>query len=103
MSKLSVVEIESLRETAAVIAAYLDACDAGALEVRLDPRHYQACGKLLKTIFSRVNAEKVFPILLQHSPAAREIAESIVIGRRIEVSRLGFYPELCVSLNRAAA
>jgi hypothetical protein len=44
-----------------------------------------------------------FPILLEHSAAAREIAESIKIGQRIEISRLGFYPELTVIINRAAA
>jgi len=31
------------------------------------------------------------------------VAESVQIGRRIELSRLGFYPELAVLLNRAAA
>lgn len=103
MSHASQIDIESLRETACVTATYLDACDDGARQVRLDPRYYQACGKLLKAIFSLVDAEKTFPILLEHSAAARELAESITIGHRLEVSRLGYYPELCISLNRAAA
>ena len=102
MSHTSPIDIESLRETACVTAGYLDACDQGAREVRLDPRYYQACGKLLNSIFTAVDAEKAFPILLEQSAAAREVAEAIKIGHRIEVSRLGYYPELCVSLNRAA-
>lgn len=102
MSYLSQTELSKIEATATTAAAYLDACDGGAKFVQLDPAYYRACGHLLMTIFSVTNAEEDFPALLQHSAAAREVAESVEIGRRIEISRLGYYPELTVILNRAA-
>lgn len=97
------IEIESLAATASRAAAYLDACDQGAPDVPLDPAYYQACGNLLRQIFTVVGPQQAFPLLLEHSPAACEMAESIVVGKRIEISRLGYYPELTVLMNRAAA
>lgn len=102
MSHLSQTDINTLEATAGTAAAYLDACDSGAKFIRLDPAYYRACGHLLTTIFSVTNAATSFPALLEHSAAAREIAESVEIGRRIEISRLGYYPQLTVILNRAA-
>ncbi|MFZ2267716.1 MAG: hypothetical protein WAV95_09075 [Azonexus sp.] len=102
MSYLSQTDLSTLEASATTAATYLDACDAGAQFVRLDPAYYRACGHLLTTIFSVTNAPEAFPVLLEHSAAAREVAESVEIGRRIEVSRLGYYPQLTVILNRAA-
>lgn len=103
MFQFNEIEIESLGATASSAAAYLDDCDEGAEHVQLDAAYYQACGDLVKQIFTMLDPRLAFPILLEHSAAAREIAESIKIGQRIEISRLGFYPELTVILNRAAA
>lgn len=94
--------IESLAVTAISAAGYLDACDEGITTVRLDPSYYQACGKVLGHIFSLLDPVLHFPILLEHSAAARDVAESVQISRRIGVSRLCFYPELSFVLNRAA-
>lgn len=95
--------LQSLETTATTSAAYLDACDSGAKYCQLDPAYYKACGELLVKIFALVDAEKTFPYLVEHSAAAREVAISKQITHRIEVSRLGYYPELAVLLNRAAA
>jgi hypothetical protein len=103
MSLFTQADLMSLSATAASAANYLDACDEGGRFVRIDPAYYQACGNLLNKIFSLVDAETHFPRLLIDSPAAKEMAETIRIGRRIEVSRLGFYPELSSFINRVAA
>ncbi|MBS1161515.1 MAG: hypothetical protein H6R15_3934 [Proteobacteria bacterium] len=100
MSNLSLNDLSSLEATATTAATYLDACDSGAEFVHLDPTYYQANGNLLLTIFAVTDPYKTFPRLMEHSAAAREIAESIEIGRRIEISRLGYYPQLTVILNR---
>lgn len=102
MRHLSPTDLAALETTATSAAAYLDACDSGANFVRLDPTYYRACGHLLTTIFEATQASEAFPGLLEHSAAAREVAESVEIGRRIEISRLGYYPHLTVILNRAA-
>lgn len=94
--------LRALEATAAKSAAYLDACDAGAQHCRLDPSYYQACGNVLVKIFALVDAAKAFPELLANSAAAREVAHSMQITHRIEVSRLGYYPELTVLLHRVA-
>lgn len=103
MFHFSQYDIESLGATACSAAAYLDGCDDGARDVPLDPAYYQACGNLLKQIFTLLDPYHAFPRLLEHSAAAYEVAESIKVGHRIEVSRLGYYPELSVLMNRAAA
>ena len=53
--------------------------------------------------FLLVDAGECFPDLLSGSPAAREVAEAVGIGRRIEVSVNGYYPELSLLLNRVTA
>ncbi|UCV06419.1 hypothetical protein [Dechloromonas denitrificans] len=103
MSRFNKSSLLALETTAARSAAYLDACDFGGQYCRLDPGFYQACGDVLIKIFAMVDAEKAFPDLLEHSAAAREIADSIQIGRRIELSRLGYYPQLAVLLDRVTA
>jgi hypothetical protein len=100
MTYLSQTDVSALEVTAMTAADYLDACDAGAKTVRLDPAYYQACGNLLMKIFSVAKASQNFPELLERSSAARDVAESVEIGRRIKLSRLGYYPELSVILNR---
>ena len=102
MSDFSQTDLATLEATATTAATYLDACDNGARGVRLDPAYYRACGHLLGTIFDVVNAREAFPTLLEHSAAAREVADSVEIGRRIKISLLGYYPHLTVILNRAA-
>lgn len=102
MSSFSQDNIESLAVSAIRAAAYLDACDDGARTVRLDPTYYQACGNVLRLIFALLDPAKHFPVLLEYSTAARDTAEALKIGQRIELSRLGYYPELTVLLNRAA-
>lgn len=103
MSYFTQDNLTALEATATTAAAYVDACDAGALFVRLDPTYYRSCGSLLFNILSLVNASKDFPSLMEQSAAAREVAESIQIGRRMELNSRVFYPELAVLLNRAAA
>src|SRR5574343_403153 len=88
----------TLATTANTAAAYIDACDSGAQHVRLDPAYYQNCGLLLYKIFSMLDARLTFPSLLEQSAAARDVAESIQIGRRLEVSTLGYYPRLSARL-----
>lgn len=97
------ITLKTLEATATTSAAYLDACDAGARGVRLDPAYYQACSRILITIFSLVDADECFASLLKNSVAARDIAESIQIGHRIQLSRQGFYPQLATLLNRVSA
>ena len=95
-------QLASLEATATTAAAYLDICDSGSPYVRLDPMHYRICGELLARIFSVVDAQLFFPMLLRQSAAAREMGESIEIGRHINLSRLGFYPELSALMCRVA-
>lgn len=103
MSSFSQSSLKAFAASASAAAAYLDACDSGSSYVRLDPSYYRACGNLLVKIFALVDAHRHFPELLEQSAAAREVAESIQIGRRIELSRLGYYPQLAVLLNRVTA
>lgn len=103
MSNFSPDNIDSLGVSAISAAAYLDACDQNNPTTRLDPRYYQACGKVLMAVFSMLDPDIHFPILLKQSAAARDIAESLRIGRLIGISRLGYYPELSIVLHRAAA
>jgi hypothetical protein len=102
MSHFNADNIESLTVTAINAASYLDACDEGAKTVRLDAGYYQACGRVLREIFVLLDPHLNFPILLEHSPAARDVAESLKISRRIEISRRGYFPELATVLHRAA-
>jgi len=103
MNPLTTNHIESFAVSAIRAAAYLDACDCGtAPKVRLDAAYYQACAKVLREIFVLLDPHRHFPVLLEQSPAAREIAESLEIARRIEISRLGYFPELTATLYRAA-
>ena len=103
MSHLNPTELRSLEASTATAAAYLDACDGGARFVRLEPEYYRACGNLLHTVFSATDPRRDFPGLLAQSAAAREIAENIEMGRRINVSRLGYYPQLAAILNRISS
>jgi len=93
----------ALASSANTAAAYLDACDAGAQHVRLDPGYYQSCGALLYKIFTMVDAKANFPTLIEQSAAARDVAESVQIERRLEVSLVGYYPQLSVLLHRVSA
>lgn len=102
MSYFSQSNLHTLEVSARSAAAYLDACDNGAKYTRLDPGYYQACGKLLLAIFSVVDAPRVFPNLIEESAAARDVAKSVDIGRRIQLSRLAYFPEMAVAINRAS-
>jgi hypothetical protein len=102
MTPLTHNHIESFAVSAIRAAAYLDACDSGTAKVRLDARYYQACGKVLREMFVLLDPQQHFPVLLKQSPAAREIAESLEIARHIEISRLGYYPELTAVIIRAS-
>lgn len=102
MSKLSQNDLSTLEETATTAAAYLDACDSGAKFARLDPDYYQACGRLLLAIFSAYDAKRTFPSLVRQSASASELADSVEIGRRIDVSVLAYYPQLAALLKRVA-
>lgn len=99
MSHLTRSTLEALGVSAAVSAAYLDACDAGA---RCSPAYYRACGDLLTKILSLEEAGQAFPHLLAHSAAAREIADAIRMRRHIEVGQLKSYPLLAALLKRTA-
>ena len=102
MNGLSEIDLNAMEVSAIAAATYLDACDNGSQQ-SLNPAYYKACGKLLATIFSVVDPKDAFPRLLEHSPAAREAVETVEINHRIAVSRLGYYPELSITLNRASA
>ncbi|NTV72467.1 MAG: hypothetical protein HGA71_20290 [Azonexaceae bacterium] len=102
MTYLSPSQIRSLAETSTTAAAYLDACDNGARFVQLDPAYYQACARLLTTIFTVVDAAETFPDLLSRSPAARNAAESQEMEHHIRISRTGYYPQLAAILARAS-
>ena len=67
---------KSFEASATIAAAYLDACDAGALNIRLDPEYYQACATLLHRLFT-LFSPTAFSALLAASPAAREVAEAL--------------------------
>jgi hypothetical protein len=77
----------ALEAIAASAADYLDACDCGDHDGRLDPHYYRACGELLTKILALDGAEVTFAELLARSPAAREIAESIALGQRLIAER----------------
>ena len=68
-----------------------------------DPGYYQSCGALLYKIFTMVDAKANFPSLIEQSAAARDVAESVQIERRLEVSLAGYYPQLSVLLHRVSA
>ncbi len=102
MTYLSQSDVSALETTAMKAADYLDACDAGAKTVQLDPAYYQACGNLLMKIFLVVKARQNFPELLERSSAARDVAEAVDIEHRIMLSRVGYYSELSLILNRAS-
>lgn len=99
-TSLSPSQIKSLAVAACTAATYLDACDGGARHVRLDPGYYRACGGLLLALFSACDPVRDFPELLERSAAAREVLESLRIGRRLEISLGGYFPELAALLNR---
>jgi hypothetical protein len=103
MTPLTHNNIESFSVSAIRAAAYLDACDSGTSEVRLDARYYQACAQVLQAVFVLLDPQQHFPVLLEQSSAAREMAESLRIARHMEISRLGYYPALSAALLRAAA
>lgn len=103
MTYCSQLDLESLAATASRAAAYIDDCDAGACGVRLDPDYYQACSHVLVQIFRVCDASHDFPMLLEHSAAAREVDEALRIERRIELNRPGFYPELDTVILRNTA
>ncbi len=102
MNAITQIDLSAMEVSAITAASYLDACDDGTQQP-LNPEYYRACGKLLATIFSVVDPKEAFPRLLEHSQAAREVVETIQINHRIAVSRLGYYPELSITLNRASA
>ena len=103
MSYFTPPQLASLEATATTAARYLDACDSGATQVRIDPAHYRTCGELLARIFKLIDARRNFPLLLQQSAAAREMAELVEMGRYLALSRLVFYPELAALISRVAA
>lgn len=102
MSYLTQDNLSALETTATTAAAYLDACDSGALFTPLDPAYYRACGTLLLKIFQLLDTGKEFTSLLEQSAAAREVSESILITRHLELNTRVFYPELSVLMKRAA-
>lgn len=103
MSHFTRENLQALEVTARIAAHYVDACDTNTSGIPLDPDYYRACGDVLVKILSLVNPELAFTELLKESAAAREVAENVGIGRRIETSKIIFYPQLAAILNRAAA
>ena len=87
MNTLSPASMKSFESSASIAAAYLDACDAGAVDVRLDAEYYQACASLLLRLFSLFTPD-AFSSLLDTSPAARELAESMLLEQQILSSGL---------------
>lgn len=102
MTYCSQLDIESLAATASRAAAYIDDCDNGAREVRLDPNYYQACSNVLIQIFKVCNAQHDFPMLLEHSAAAREVDQALRIEQQINSDLAAHCPELEAILRRNA-
>ena len=94
--------IKAFEATASSAAAYMDACDSGALQP-VDSAYYQSCGALLAKIFSLVDPHSGFPGLLDNSFAAREVAEAMLIAKRLKGNCRVFYPELAELLDKLAA
>lgn len=103
MTYFTTAQLASLEVTAITAAEYLDICESGLQPAKFDAEQYRTCAELLSKIFYVVDASKVFPMLLKQSEAAREMAESVQIERRISISRLVFYPELAALINRVSA
>lgn len=103
MTHCNQLDIDSLAATASRAAAYIDDCDDGARNRRLDPDYYQACSQVLIRIFQVCNAGRDFPLLLEHSSAAREVDEALRLGQRIEHHRAVFFPELEALMRRHSA
>jgi hypothetical protein len=95
--------LKAFSAVASQAAAYLDACDSDSRRADLDPAHYQQCAALLARIFSLFDAEQNFPALIAQSAAAREIAESVRVGRLLETSCLVYYPQVAAIVGKAAA
>ena len=102
MTYCNQLDIESLAATASRAAAYIDDCDSGARNVRLDPDYYQACSHVLIQIFKVCDAHRDFPLLLEHSAAAREVGESLRLGHLIDTGRSAHFPALEAILKRSA-
>lgn len=102
MAYSSPSQIRSLAESATTAATYLDACDNGARFVRVDPAYYQACGRLLTTIFAAVDPASAFPDLLSQSSSARNAAEALEMERRLASNQSIYYPQLAAILSRAS-
>jgi len=100
MTYCSQLDLESLAATASRAAAYVDDCDSGARNVRLDPSYYQACSNVLLQIFKVCDARHDFPMLLEHSAAAREVDDSLRLGQSIDSDRTARHPELEALLKR---
>ena len=98
--RISLEHFEALQESAVAAASYLDRCERRRPERQIDAACYQRCADLLSKIFSVLDPWQAFPVLMAESPAARETAEAILIARHLEVSRLFYYPELTVVINR---
>lgn len=91
---------ESFGANATNAAAYLDACDEGMSGAAFDPGYYKACAGLLTAIFSLANATEMFRDLLERSAAAREVAESIALGKELEPGRHASCSHLNALLRR---
>lgn len=86
--------VASIGVNAATAAAYLDACDEGMPGAAFDPGYYKACAGLLMTILALQDANELFSELLERSAAAREVAETIALGKELETNRAGSCPQL---------
>ena len=102
MTYCNQLDIESLAATASRAAAYVDDCDSGARNTRLDPDYYQACSNVLIQIFRVCDARRDFPMLLEHSAAAREVDESLRIEHLINTGRSDHFPLLEAILKRSS-
>lgn len=102
-SELNESDLQTLENIAATAAAYLDACDCASHSLRIDPYHYQCCGRLLVRIFSALDPRHNFQAVLAHSPAAREVMESLEISQQLRISRLVYYPQLSLLMTRISS
>jgi hypothetical protein len=92
--------VSSFATNAASAAAYLDACDEGMPGAAFDPGYYKACAGLLMTILALQDANELFAGLLERSAAAREVAETIALGKELASSRDGACPQLDTLLKQ---
>lgn len=83
-------------------AMYLDLCDRQASNVDFDAACYLACAAIVSQAFTEAPALKKYRLIINNSPAAKELAENRIFEERATRSRSFYYPELDALMERLA-